>query len=626
MRRSQLPRAALIGAPLVMLLIGGGAGWFMRDTAGDGAATAVTLIGATVPHDLDQFAPQQRIVTPPNRAVIDPANIIGFQPVGTLEIPATAAVDLPLRAGGAAAAVDAISHRPVSATPPTAPNLALSTALTSLPALATPESTLPPPADPALDGTETTVEHPSFSDPCVTVPTPCAGLPAVVAEASSHAPTLDPLQISLPVSGAEGYAAQCNDIQQGDIVDTILSPATRPTVVVVLNQPATLALTGKWADGAVMDKTTMVTSPADDAEWKRSWDQDRVQRQIVACLTLPLDDVRAHATAGVGVLRVDILAISATGRAQSSGEVTLNIPTDGDDTVFTERLVIADRGEQRRADGVLYPTVHVHYAFLTEAAGSPASGLDPAATHVYGEHAFIEGADCTGWAVNQLGRDRTSRALLTVISETRSVAGRDRNVTVVDGDVYLDPTLPAGWEGQFCVRLTATDEPPGTPGAASPEPLTLALRGTTLRSPRTADYAISVLLDNAPSDFRATWTTPAGTAVCTDATLTRDAPGATCAVQAHFAADGVWVVVGSGDDQLLSSLVPIDTAYCNPDDPFGALADGCSAGFIQRLEIPSASGEMIRLVLQVDRTAKPGRLWQDPSHAWRVGAVTSFTP
>ena len=625
MRHSRLPRAALIGAPLVMLLIGGAAGWLMRDTSGGGAATAVTVIGATVPHDLDRFAPQQRIVTPPNPAVIDPATIIGYQPAGTLEVPASAAVDLPLRSGGSAFAVDPLTHRPFAATAATARTVASSNPLSSLHALATPGSTLPPPADPALAGPATTVEQPSFTDPCVSVPTPCAGLPAVVTEASSDAPTLDPLQISLPVSGAEGFAAQCDEIQPGNVSDMMLSPATRPTVVVVLNQPSTLALTGKWADGAAMDKTTMITSPADDAEWKRSWDQDRVQRHIVACLTLPLDDVRGHATGGVGELRADILAISATGRAQSSGEVILNIPTDGDDTVFTERLVIADRGEQRRADGVLYPTVHVHYAFLTEAVSSPASGLDPTATHVYGEHAFIEGADCTGWAVNHLGRDRTSGALLTVISEKRSAAGRDRNVTVVDGDVYLDPTVPSGWEGLFCVRLTATDEPPGTPGAASPEPQTLALRGTTLRSPRTADYAISVLLDNAPRDFRATWTTPAGDALCTEAALTRDEPGATCAIQARFATDGVRVVIGSGDDQLLSALLPINTAYCNSDDPFGALADGCSSGFTQPLEIPSADGHMVRVVLQVERAAKPGMLWQDPSHAWQVGPVTSFT-
>ncbi|MCY7298010.1 MAG: hypothetical protein LH616_02220, partial [Ilumatobacteraceae bacterium] len=144
MRSSRLPLSAVIGAPLVMLLIGAGAGWFMRDTTGstgDGAVTVVTVVGATVPDDLDQFAPQQRIATPPNPAVIDPASIIGFQPVGTLEVPSTAAVDLPLSAGGAASAVDAITHRPATATAPPPPTVAVPIALTALPSLATPEST-----------------------------------------------------------------------------------------------------------------------------------------------------------------------------------------------------------------------------------------------------------------------------------------------------------------------------------------------------------------------------------------------------------------------------------------------------------------------------------------------------
>ena len=613
-----------------MLLIGVGVGWFMRDTTEtSGDRTAVTVVGATVPDDLDALAPQQRIATPPNPAVIDPATIIGFRPVGTLEVPPSAAVDLPMGAGGTASAVDAITHRPAAAaaTPPR--TAGAPTAVTALPLLATPESTLPLRPDPALDpGAVTTVEQPTFTDPCLVATTPCAGLPAVMSSDPTTDPTpdarLDPLQISLPVSG-EGYAAQCDEIQQGEVPDPILSPATRPTVVVVVNQPSSLALTGEWADGAIVDKTTMVTSPADDAEWKRSWDQDRVQRHIVACLTLPLDDVRAHATAGVGLLRTDVLAISATGRADVSGEVTLNIPTDGDDAPFTDRLVVADRGEQRRADGVLYPTVHVHYALLTEAVTADNPQLDAAATHVYAEHAFIEGADCNGWAENQQGRDRTNGALLTVVSEERNVAGRARNVTVVDGEVYLDPTMPSDWEGQFCVRIIATDQPPGTPGAASPDPLTLALRGTTVRSPRTATYALSVLVDGIEGTLRATWTTPAGTPLCTDATLTVGEPGATCAVPTRFAADGVWVVVGGGDEPLVSARVLINTAYCNPDDPYGALADGCGRGFTQPLQIPNGDGELTRVVLQVDRTAVPGMLWQDPSHAWQVGPVTSFT-
>jgi hypothetical protein len=444
---------------------------------------------------------------------------------------------------------------------------------------------------------------------------------------------LDPLQISAPVSGADGFAAQCNAIEEGKVPDTLLTPATRPTVAVLVNQPSTLALTGEWADGTTVEKTTMVTSPADDAEWQRSWDEDRVQKHIVACLTLPLEQVRLHASAGVGSLRTDILAISATGRVEITGQVTLNIPTDGDDAFFAERLVIADRGEQRRSDGVLYPTVHVHYAFLTDTVAAAGSGLDSAATHVYGQHAFIEGADCNGWVANEQGRDRTDSAALSVTSEQRSVAGRPRNVTIVDGDVYLDPSMPSGWEGQLCVRLIATDQPPGRPGAASPEPVTLALRGATLRAPQTAEYSISVLLDDpdfpADSTLRAVWATASGTVVCSEATIDNDHPGAACATSSRFVLDGVWLAVRAIDARgtdsfLLTVTVPINTAYCNPDDPFGAAANGCSTGYTQTLEVPSAEGDNVRVVLQVDRVAAPGALWQDPAHAWIVGPITSF--
>lgn len=626
-RRRPLPLSVLVGAPLALLLIGGGIGWFTRDTTtADRGGTAITVVGAPVPDDLDGFAPQQRMAPTPNPAVYDPASIIGLQPAGTIEVPAAAALELPLAAGGAAAVVDAVTHKPAAAAEQPERIVATPTPVASLPGLAAPASTTPLSTDPALAAEPTsTIAEPSFSDPCLTATVPCAGLPAVVRNPEDVADevALAPLQISLPVSGAEGYAAQCADIQGDEVPDSALSPATRPTVVVLVNQPSTLALNGLWDDGGTIDKTTMVTSPADDAEWTRSWEQDRVQRNIVACLTLPLDDVRAHATAGVGELRADILAISATGRADITGEVTLNIPTDGDDDLFAERLVIADRGEQRRSDGVLYPTVHVHYAFVTDAVAVAASNLNPDDLKVYGQHAFIEDADCTGWAVNQTGRDRTIGSQFTVVSEQRSVAGRARNVTVVDGDVYLDPTMASGWEGQLCVRLIATDQPPGTPGAASPEPVTLALRGTTMRAPRTANYSVSVLVDPLDGAPTVSWATPAGVALCSDAELTSAEAGATCAFPARFAADGVWVIVGAADP-LMSIRVPINTAYCNPDDPFGALADGCSRGYTQPLDIPTAEGERLRITLQVDRTAESGSLWQDPSHAWLVGPVTSF--
>ena len=79
-----------------MLLVGAGLGWFMRDTADSGGGgTIVTVVGVTVPADLDQFAPLQRIASPPNPAVFDPATIIGLDPTGTLDVPATRSAATP---------------------------------------------------------------------------------------------------------------------------------------------------------------------------------------------------------------------------------------------------------------------------------------------------------------------------------------------------------------------------------------------------------------------------------------------------------------------------------------------------------------------------------------------------
>jgi hypothetical protein len=508
------------------------------------------------------------------------------------------------------------------------------TPIDSFSPLATPESTAP-----VAEGTTTIAATAAgsapFVDPCTTSDTPCPGVAAVVRDepAVAGGPPLDPLQVSIPVAGAEGFAALCDTVEAGAVPDVLLTPATRPTVAVLVNQPSTLALTGTWADGTPLAKTTMVTLPAHDAEWQRSWDQDRVQRSIIACLTLPLDDVRAHAGGGSAQLRADVLAISATGRAEITGEVTLHIPIDGDDPVFAERLTVADRGVQRGSDGILRPAVHVHYALLSDSLVPAGSGLDPAALHVYDQHAFVDGADCSGWALNEQGRDRTSSATYTVVSEQRTVSGRVRTVTVVDGDVLLDPTLGSDWEGYFCVRLSATDDP----GDASTAPVTLALRGSTAQAPRTADYTVGVLLDRDTSvTVHAAWATTVGAPLCDEATLSSDPAvgsfGATCSTSAGLAADGVRVALtldadggadGAAGQPLLTAVVPVNTAFCNPDDPYAGLADGCSTGFTQALDLPLADGS-VRVLLQVARTAVAGSLLQDPSHAWRLGSLTSF--
>ncbi len=633
----RLPLAAIVGCPLVALLIGGGAGWLLRDDSSGSTGTATpaaTVVGATLPADLDAVAPQQPLPRPASPAVVDPATIVGLDtlPVGLLDVPPATAIDLPLVAGGSATFVDPATRAQLTEPTPT-PTVAPAepVAIDGLTALPPAQSTLPPSED-AIPTTTAAAATPAFVDPCTTSTTECPGAAATVRDAlpTDTGRQLDPLQVSVPVAGAEGYAGLCDAVEGGDVPDPLLSPATRPTVAVLVNQPATLALTGTWADGTALEKTTMVTLPAHDAEWQRAWDQDRVQRRIIACVTLPLDDVRAHAGGGSAQLRADVLAISATGRADITGEVTLHIPIDGDDPVFAERLTVADRGEQRLVDGLLHPAVHVHYALFSDALVPAGSGLDPAALHVYDEHAFVEGADCAGWAVNQQGRDRSSGSAYTVVSEQRTIAGRVRTVTVVDGDVFLDPSLTPGWEGYFCVRLSATDEPDDP----STELVTLALRGSTVRSTRAATYDVSVLLDdNASATVGIEWATTSGTPLCTPTTLSTDADGsrgATCTTSARLAPDGIRVALTSEADgadgigePLLTALVPVNTAFCNPDDPYAAIADGCATGFAQTLELPLAGGT-VRLALQVRRTAAPGSLLQDPSHAWRLGSLTSF--
>ena len=648
-RSRRIPVAIIIGAPAVMLLVGGTVGWFMRDDASServsgatrGNSTVATVVGAPLPTALDSMVPQRPLPPAANPAVIDPASIIGLDTAGVIEVPAAAALDLPLAPGGSATPVDPVTREAVQPTSPYAPSIGEPILSDTPPEIASPPSTLAPKdrTVPVASGPE--VVEPNFTDACMADPSTCAGAPGVVRDAlATDGPPLAALQVSVPVAGAEGFAGLCDSVEAGVVPDPFLTPSTRPTIAVFVNQPSTLALTGTWADGTALAKTTMITLSAHDAEWKRAWDDDHVQRNIIACVTLPLDDVRAHAGGGIAELRADVVAISATGRADVTGQLTLNVPIDGNDTLFAERITITNRGEQLLADGILYPTVHVHYAFLDDGVIPAGSGLDPATLHVYDEHALVEGADCSGWAVNQQGRDRTSSSSYTAVSEQRTIAGRSRTVTVVDGDVYLDPSLPGGWQGYFCMRLSATDD-------ETTKAVTLALRGATVRSPRTANYAVSVLLADAdyPDDWqlRASWTTTKGVVLCSSALLSNapvagagGARGATCDTIARLAPAGIVVGITAIDAAgvplpVLSVRQPVNTAYCNPDDPFGFVGDGCNPGFTQPYDVPLTSPaidnggvESVRVVLQVSRTAAAGAMWQDPSHVWKIGAITAF--
>ncbi len=457
------------------------------------------------------------------------------------------------------------------------------------------------PAQPIAPGEATAIA----GAPAAPSPTETGVVREVLATDAGTKPST--LRISAPFAAASGFAALCNEVEAGSVSNSALNPAVRPTLAVLVNQPSTMAISGTWADGAQLEKTTMVTLPAHDDEWQRIFAESGEQRMIIGCLTLPIDEVRAHAVDGIAQLRASVLAISATGQADLNATVTLNIADETNDPFFVEQVAITGRGEQRRADGVLYPTVHVHYAFLSDEVVPIGSALQPGQVRVLGDHAFVEGADCAGWAANQQGVDRTHSGRFAVTSEIRNVAGNDRAVTVVDGDVFLDPTIAGGWEGSLCVRLQATDQEGG-------QRATLALRGAPVRSPRTATYEVGVSADQS---VQVSWTSASGHG-CAPITLPTGS-GAQCAFSARWVPDGVLVRL-TQDDASALIRVPINHGYCNPDDSLES-GDGCSTGFTQTYQLSLA--ESVRVTLQIVRDAAPGVLWDDPSNAWSIGPVAS---
>ena len=622
-------RSVVIGLPLVMLLAGGGAGWWMRDEPTTNTTTAAVDAGLE--------PPLRPLPAAPNPAVIDIGSIIGLDRSESQLVGPDSALSLPLAVGATATVVGANSFQPapaLDAVPTPAIAAVPPQNVDALNPLDAPPSTLRPTVNSTVDFVVPTGDRPTFVDPCVATPEQCSGVRGVVTDdtAGADEAALDPLQVSLPFAAAAGFAELCSAVEGDAVPESFLPASVRPTVAVLVNQPATLALTGTWLDGTDLEKATLVTLPAHDAEWRRAWAEDGEQRSIIACVTLPLEEVRARATGGEGSLRADVLAISATGRATTSGQLRLDVPSDDSDPLFVDRVTIANLGEQRVVEGTLHATVHVHYAFLTDSVIPPGSGLDPTTAQVVGRHAFVEGADCSGWAVNQQGRDRTAAARFDVRTEVRTVAGRDRVVTVVDADLYLDPTMPGGWQGQLCVWLTSTDQ--------RAERYTLALRGATVRAPRAADYSFEVLLDD--SEFPAnqqllvTWDTAldgqqTSAPLCTPAALGNGSQpqGNTCATTATLTPDGVVVTLRVLDERgiarpALAVRMPVNTAFCNPDDPNGAAADGCSTGGRFLYDVPLVDGGSVRVVLVARRSAPAGTLWQDPTHAWRIGPTTSF--
>lgn len=571
-RRLSLP--VIIGTPLLLLLAGGAAGWFMADS--DDGGNRANGNGEPLPATFDVVAPLAPLDDAPNPLDTDASRIIG----ASAYLDSASAIEVP---GGAELEIPGVAVDPSTLLPlPAGEDVVASTQLALHEAAA-----LEPPTD-------------------VSSPTPTA----IVREATTQTSTTitSPFRVSTPFAASGALAALCNEIEAGNVPDPSATPATRPTLAVLVNEPSTIAISGTWSDGAPLEKATMVTLSAHDDEWRRLFEETGEQAVILACLTLPIDEVRGHAETGVAQLRASVLAISATGQADLNASVTLNVPTEEADPLFVDRVTITGRGEQRRADGVLYPTVHVHYAFLSDSVVPAGSVLLPAQVRVFGDHAFVEGADCTSWAANHQGVERTHGGRFSMTTETRAIAGRDREVTVVDGEVYLDPTLPGGWEGSFCVRLQATDQ-------NGNQRATLALRGAPVRSPRTAYYAIGVGLDEvAPTtggSAQVTWTSATG-AGCAATTIVSGS-GAQCEFSARWVPDGIVVQV-IRDDTITTIRVPVNTAYCNPDDPLDS-GRGCSIDHIY----DTALGP---ITLQVVRTAEPGVMWDDPANAWSIAPTT----
>jgi hypothetical protein len=208
-------------------------------------------------------------------------------------------------------------------------------------------------------------------DACVLVPDTCDGARHGARPAGSHHRRADG---AARVHTDHRVRRSCCAVQRhrAPPCPTRAVPATRPTLAVVVNQPSTIAISGTWADGSPMDKLTLVTSPAHDEEWRQTWDQQRVQRDILACITLGLDDVRTHASNGIAELQADVLAISATGRAQSAGHAVLNIPVAAD-RLFADGVAFSDVGERPQPMACCI-TVHLRVLHRCSPRGSPHAG------------------------------------------------------------------------------------------------------------------------------------------------------------------------------------------------------------------------------------------------------------
>ncbi|HAP76379.1 MAG TPA: hypothetical protein DCR14_09885 [Acidimicrobiaceae bacterium] len=113
------------------------------------------------------------------------------------------------------------------------------------------------------------------------------------------------------------------------------------------------------------------------------------------------------------------------------------------------------------------------------------------------------------------------------------------------------------------------------------------------------------------------------------------AAGSVCTTFARLHPGGITIVLTPAGPSGASVTpftvkVPVNAGYCNPDDRFAAIADGCTTGFAHTLAVaigtPAAGAEpvMVPVTVTVVRTATPGQLLTSPAHGWRIDPPQSF--
>lgn len=71
-------------------------------------------------------------------------------------------------------------------------------------------------------------------------------------------------------------------------------------------------------------------------------------------------------------------------------------------------------------------------------------------------------------------------------------------------------------------------------------------------------------------------------------------------------------------------LVPVNTAFCNPDDPYAAIADGCATGFAVDAWSYRSPVARCAWACRCDERLLPAACCRTLRTCWRLGSLTSF--